>query len=37
MSYGTSIAQLYRRAARYVDRLLKGAKPADRPIEQPTK
>jgi putative ABC transport system substrate-binding protein len=37
MSYGTNQADLYRRAAGYVERLLKGAKPADLPVQQPTK
>jgi putative ABC transport system substrate-binding protein len=37
ISYGPNITELFRRAAVFVDKILKGTKPADLPVEQPTK
>ena len=37
MSYGPNLPDLFQRAADYVDKILRGAKPADIPVEQPTK
>jgi putative ABC transport system substrate-binding protein len=37
MTYGVNFADLYRRSATYIDKILKGTRPADLPVEQPTK
>jgi putative ABC transport system substrate-binding protein len=37
MSYGTDAADLFRRSAVYIDRILKGTKPSDLPVQNPTK